>query len=160
MQYKFKLSFILFYYNHLKNECVDIHGAREKHFFKVANQMSGKKRFFTFLTSREIMTDDTSIISISIQFMGGNIYLMCKLSELVINICLLHFFYLTLSKFLWLRHVSMPYFQFWRPCLLLPCKKRGDWFTGKPDVGLNYHVLDFKKWILFIIDCINCNWML
>lgn len=71
---------------------------------------------------------------------GGNSYLMCKLSDLVINICLLHFFYLTLSKFLSLRHVSMPYFQFWRPCLLLPCKKRGDWFTGKPDVGLNYQI--------------------
>lgn len=71
---------------------------------------------------------------------GENSYLMCKLSDLVINIWLLHFFYLTLSKFLSLRHVSMPYFQFWRPCLLLPCKKRGDWFTGKPDVGLNYQI--------------------
>lgn len=72
--------------------------------------------------------------------LGENSYLMCKLSDLVINICLLHFFYLTLSKFLSLRHVSMPYFQFWRPCLLLPCKKRGDWLTGKPDVGLNYQI--------------------
>lgn len=50
---------------------MDIHGAREKHFFKVANKMSVKKRFYTFLTSREIMTDDTSIISISKQYIGG-----------------------------------------------------------------------------------------
>lgn len=118
--------------------------------------------FYTFLTSREIMTDDTSIISISKQYIGGNSYLMCKLSDLVINICLLHFFYLTLSKFLSLRHVSMPYFQFWRPCLLLPCKKRGDWFTGKPDVGLNYQILltlrdEYCLWliVLIVIECYN-----
>lgn len=135
MQYKFKLKVLICFTTTILKMNALIFMEQEKYFFKVANYMS-ERRSWQAEKSWEIM----SIISISKQYMGENSYLMCKLSDLVINICLLHFFYLTLSKFLSLRHVSMPYFQFWRPCLLLPCKKRGDWFTGKPDVGLNYQI--------------------